>query len=173
MSLIACPACGKQVSKRAPACPQCGHPIAGPAPTVAPQQIVVEQPRSRGWGIGGCLLLLLLLGGGAIVLFQTDIGKQLFDAGQKLADSQRILGKWEGKGTFDSLEFFSNGDLRIYAALVTHKGKWQILPGQRLQMETDGLLWGKNKMEWNYEFSGNRLLLKGLNGSLSLEYERK
>ncbi|WP_049236395.1 zinc ribbon domain-containing protein [Moraxella canis] len=27
MSLIPCPACGKQISKQAPTCPSCGHPM--------------------------------------------------------------------------------------------------------------------------------------------------
>lgn len=30
MALIACPACGRQVSEAAPTCPGCGHPIARP-----------------------------------------------------------------------------------------------------------------------------------------------
>ena len=30
MALIACPACGRQVSEAAPTCPGCGHPIAAP-----------------------------------------------------------------------------------------------------------------------------------------------
>jgi zinc ribbon protein len=51
MSLIACPACGKQVSAQAPSCPHCGQPIAGPV--------------KSGGGGGGCVFGILVL----IVLF--------------------------------------------------------------------------------------------------------
>ena len=104
MSLISCPACGKQVSKQAPSCPQCGHPLA-PPPSAAPQKIIVQQPKSGSSGLVGCLLLLLLLGGGAFVLFQTDIGKQLFNQGQQLTDAQRIVGKWKQQDGPLTLEF--------------------------------------------------------------------
>lgn len=57
MALIACPACGKQVSSEAPACPHCGQPIAAPV-------------RSGGGG-GGCgvVFFLVLLVAGAILAF--------------------------------------------------------------------------------------------------------
>jgi hypothetical protein len=173
MSLIPCPACGKLVSRQAPTCPQCGHPIAGSPSAPPPQTIVVEQPTSGGGGGAGCLLFLVVLAVAAFVLFQTDLGKQLLDVGRKVTDSQRILGKWKGKGTLDTIEFFSNGDVRIYALLATHKGTWKIMPGQRLTMETEGLLWGTNKMEWKYEISGKTLTLKSTNGNISLQYEKE
>jgi hypothetical protein len=55
MSLIACPACGKQVSMQAPTCPQCGHPIALGRPGTSPQP-----PPSPTTGTGshaGCIFL--------------------------------------------------------------------------------------------------------------------
>lgn len=51
MSLINCPACGKQVSAQAPSCPHCGQPIAGAV--------------KAGGGGGGCVFGILVL----IVLF--------------------------------------------------------------------------------------------------------
>jgi zinc-ribbon domain len=57
MSLINCPACGKQVSAQAPTCPHCGQPIAAPTQT-------------GGGGGGGCLLgTLILLVLGAVLAF--------------------------------------------------------------------------------------------------------
>ena len=57
MSLIACPACGKQVSREAPSCPHCGQPIAGPQ-------------KSGGGGGGGCIIGgLILLAGLAVLAF--------------------------------------------------------------------------------------------------------
>jgi hypothetical protein len=53
MSLIACPACGRQVSQQAPTCPQCGHPITTPPPIN-----VVAGPKSVSTGAGWGLLLL-------------------------------------------------------------------------------------------------------------------
>src|SRR5262245_26274420 len=54
MPLIACPACGSQVSQQAPTCPQCGHPIAAPRPTAV-------AGRARSWGTSAGLGLLLLV----------------------------------------------------------------------------------------------------------------
>src|SRR5262245_45985121 len=61
MPLIACPACGKQVSDQAPGCPSCGHPIAGPPPGQAPQKVIIEQPPPQRSGGGGCIIFLVLL----------------------------------------------------------------------------------------------------------------
>jgi hypothetical protein len=154
MSLIACPACGKQVSQQAPACPHCGHPIAA-----SPQKIVVQPPQSGGMGAGGCLLLLLLLGGGAFVLFQTDLGKQLFSQGQKITDSQRILGKWKQQDGSLSLEFFSDGTLREERLFNTGKGTYKLLPNRRMELKIEGVLWGQNEMTVRYELSGDELVL--------------
>jgi hypothetical protein len=175
MAHIPCPACGKQVSKQAPTCPQCGQPIAATTAPPTPKKIVVAQPKSGGSGAAGGILFLLVIGGVALFLTQTDVGKQLFNADAKvtgvpLTDEQRLHGEWEGQGTLDSIEFFPNGDVRIYAALVTHKGKWKLLSGQRLDLETEGVLWGTNKIEWEYKLSGKTLVLMQPNGGLTLKY---
>jgi hypothetical protein len=160
MSLIACPACGKQVSIQAPSCPQCGHPIAAPryeAPQ--PQRIIVEQPKSGGSSAGGCLLLLLLLGGGAFFLFKTDMGKQIFNQGQQLTDSQRILGKWKQQDGSLTLEFFSDGTLREQRLLNNGKGTYKLLPNRRMDLKIEGVLWGHNEATVRYEISGDELVL--------------
>ena len=159
MALIACPDCGRQVSNQAPACPQCGHPIAAPLPAAPPQQIVVEQAKSGGSGVGGCLLVLLLLGGGAFVLFQTDIGKQLFNQGQQVTDSQRILGKWKQQDGSLTLEFFSGGTLREERPLGTGKGTYKLLPNRRMELKIEGVLWGHNEVTVRYDISGDELVL--------------
>src|SRR4051794_16593059 len=100
MTLIPCPACGRQVSKQAPTCPQCGQPIAAPPPAPPPQKVVVEQQKSGGFGGAGCVVLLLLIGGVVLFLTQTDVGKKLFNEGTKavgvpVTDEQRMQGKWK------------------------------------------------------------------------------
>lgn len=42
--------------------------------------------------------------------------------------------------------------------LVTYKGVWKFV-GDRLEMETEGLLWGTNKLSWRYAFKGDTLYL--------------
>jgi hypothetical protein len=173
MSLIPCPACGKQVSKQAPTCPQCGQPIATPPPAAPPQKIVVEQPKSGGFGVGGCLVLLLLIGGAVLFLTQTEAGKRLFNDGAKVVnvavtDEQRIQGKW--KGSPSSLEFFSDGKFKEYAALATHDGKWQMLDGKRLKLIMDSQ-WMPDS-EWRYEIDGDKLTLTDMRGNVKLEFQR-
>ncbi|WP_088252597.1 zinc ribbon domain-containing protein [Fimbriiglobus ruber] len=157
MALISCPACGKQVSEQAPTCPQCGQPIAATA--APPQKIVVEQPSSGGSRGFGWLLLLLLLGGGAFVLFQTDIGKQLFNQGQQIADSQRILGKWKQQDGSLSLEFFSDGTLLEERLLNNGKGTYKLLPNRKMELKIEGVLWGTNDATARYDISGDELTL--------------
>jgi hypothetical protein len=110
-------------------------------------------------GITGLLLLVAscLLGSGC-------------DAMTTMADSQRILGKWQG--SLDSLEFFGNGDLRAYAVLKTHQGKWRMPGGNRLQLEVPGIFYGTMKAEWRYEITGNKLILTAMEGGMKLEYHR-
>jgi hypothetical protein len=173
MSLIACPACGKQVSKQAPACPQCGQPIAAPPIAPPPQKIVVEQPKSGGSGVGGCLIFLLLLGGAAFILFQTDIGKQLFNQGQQLTDSHRILGKWKQQDGSLTLEFFPNNTLREERLLNTGKGTYKMLPNRRMELKIEGVLWGKNEATVRYDISGDELVLTPDAGTgLALRYRK-
>ena len=45
MSLIACPACGHQISTEAAACPNCGHPNRAAAPAPAPPPPVPTGPQ--------------------------------------------------------------------------------------------------------------------------------
>jgi hypothetical protein len=68
MSLINCPACGKQVSTQAPSCPHCGQPISSPV---------------KSGGGGGCALIggLILLAGLAVLAFtnptEADLRNQI------------------------------------------------------------------------------------------------
>jgi len=173
MSLIACPACAKQVSKHAPTCPQCGHPIAAQPPAAPAQQIVVQPAKSGGSELGGCLLLLLLLGGGAYFLFQTDMGKQLFSQGQQITDSQRILGKWKQQDGSLKLEFFSDGTLREERLLNNGKGTYKLLPNRRMELKIEGVLWGHNEATVRYEISGDELVLTPDAGTgIALRYRR-
>jgi len=165
MSLISCPGCSKQVSRRAPSCPHCGEPIAERS-RPAPQS-------GGGPGVAGCLLVLLLLGGGAFVLFQTDIGKQLFSEGKKVADSQLILGKWKQQDGPLSLEFHSDGTLREERALNTGKGTWKILPGRKIELKIEGVIWGENEVTMRYDLSGDELVLTPDSGvGLALRYRK-
>jgi len=47
MSLINCPACGRQISVEAEACPQCGHPNRPAAPTGPPCYACSAQATTR------------------------------------------------------------------------------------------------------------------------------
>jgi hypothetical protein len=173
MALIPCPACGREVSRQAPACPHCGHPIAGPARPSPPQQIIVERPKSGGSGGLGCVVALLLLGGGAYLLYQTDIGKQLFNEGQRVTDEQRILGKWKQQDGALSLEFFSDGTLREERPLNTGKGTYKLLPNRRIELKIEGVLWGQNEATCRYEISGDDLVLTPDAGvGLALRYRK-
>jgi hypothetical protein len=85
-----------------------------------------------------------------------------------MTDAQRLIGKWEGIST---LEFYSNGDFRDQALLVTWNGKWKILEGNRLELKYDSSL--APDVTWDYSFSGDKLTLTfpaGLKGSN--EYKR-
>ena len=157
MSLIACAGCGKQVSEQAPSCPNCGHPIAIPQ-AVAPQKGAVEQRNSRRLGPRGWVLLLLFFGGG-LALYQTGLGGHLFNRVRQSIDSQRILGKWELQGTSSTLEFFSDGTLREERLLNTGKGTYKLRPNHRIELDVEGVLWGRNQADFRYEISGEELLL--------------
>lgn len=164
MSLIDCPACGKQVSKIAPACPHCGHPIA-PSPAVATQKIVVEQPKSGDW-VGGCLLSLFLLCVGGILLCQTNFGKELVNQGQQLVeqglqitDSQRIVGTWKKQDSSFTATFYSDGTLSVDGPFGPRKGKYSLLPNRRMKTTIEGFLWGENEGTERYSFSGDELVL--------------
>jgi hypothetical protein len=164
VALIPCPTCGQQVSKRAPTCPGCGHPITGSPPAVH---------LSSGSGGSGWLLALLLLGGGAFFLFKTDTGKQLFDAGRRVTDAQRILGKWKQQDGPLALEFFSDGTLREERLLNNGSGTYKLLPNRRIELKIDGVLWGQNEGTMRYEISGDELVLTS-DGSagLALRYRK-
>ena len=166
MSLISCPACGKQVSQRAPSCPACGQPIAESPPAA---------PQSGGSGIGaGCLLLLLLLGGGAFFLYQTDTGKQVFNEGRKITDSQLILGKWKQQDGSLTLEFLSDGTLREQRALNAGKGTYKLLPNRRIELKIEGVLWGHNEATMRYGLNGDELVLtQDAGAGLALRYRRE
>jgi hypothetical protein len=88
MALIACPECGKQVSRQAPTCPHCGYPIAGPPPAPEPQRIVVQQAPPRGSG-GGCALLLILLIGAGIAAAATKPNEEAMK--KALVDKHGVL----------------------------------------------------------------------------------
>ncbi len=60
MNLISCPACGKQVSRQAPACPQCGQPIAAPTAPPPPRKPADEQP-NRIWTAVRAVFVVLML----------------------------------------------------------------------------------------------------------------
>ncbi|HVS35558.1 MAG TPA: hypothetical protein VMS17_08250 [Gemmataceae bacterium] len=172
MALISCPACSREVSSMAPTCPGCGHPIAPPLREAPPQRIVVQQPRSGAGGVLGCLFLLLLLAGGAWLFFGTDLGKQLLGAGRQLTDQQRIVGKWQGN--MDSMEFLSNGDLVVYAALRTNKGTWKMTGDQEMQLDLPGIFYGRIKGDVKYELDGDTLKLTPVDGAnVTLEYHRE
>jgi hypothetical protein len=165
MSLISCPACGKQVSRQAPTCPQCGQPIAAPPPAAT---------SSGGSEVVGCLLVLLLLGGGAYFLFRTDLGKQLFNEGRKVTDSQRIRGKWKQQDGSLALEFFADGTLRETRALNTGKGTYKLLPNRRIELKIEGVLWGHNEATMRYDLSDDELVLTPDAGAgLALRYRRE
>ena len=80
MSLINCPACGKQVSTEAASCPHCGQPIAGPR---------------KSSGTGGCCLVggLLLVAVVAVLAFtnptEADIQQQIAKDGWVPAGFER------------------------------------------------------------------------------------
>jgi hypothetical protein len=78
--------------------------------------------------------------------------------GKQLSDAERIIGKWDN---YHSIEFLSNGEYREYAPEKTYTGKWRMLSDHRIEVKTDGLFLGTNE-ELTYEFSGERLVLKGV-----------
>lgn len=59
MPLIACPACGKQISSQAPSCPHCGHPIAFRLIENSGETIL--QSTDRGKSKIGCFLIALIV----------------------------------------------------------------------------------------------------------------
>ena len=94
------------------------------------------------------------------------------NAATKVVDSQLILGRW--KGELDEMEFFSGGDLKVYALLRTNHGKWRMLSDKRIVLEIPGVMWGKWEPEFRYTLAGNKLLLEVVgNEAVKLEYTRK
>ncbi|OWK47503.1 hypothetical protein FRUB_01202 [Fimbriiglobus ruber] len=93
------------------------------------------------------------------MLFQTDIGKQLFNQGQQIADSQRILGKWKQQDGSLSLEFFSDGTLLEERLLNNGKGTYKLLPNRKMELKIEGVLWGTNDATARYDISGDELTL--------------
>ncbi len=84
MSLITCPACGKQVSDQAPTCPQCGHPIALRLPATPPQPAPSPTPGTG--SRAGCIFLgLLALVAAAFLAFtnptEADMRKKIGEDG--------------------------------------------------------------------------------------------
>lgn len=61
MGLIACPACGSQVSEAALACPGCGHPIQA-APEAPENHQTVRRAGApwEAWGAALCLVGMIL-----------------------------------------------------------------------------------------------------------------
>lgn len=57
MTLIKCPECGKEVSKKAPSCPNCGNPIKGSAQEM-----------------GGCGLFFLIVGAIVVAAIIISVG---------------------------------------------------------------------------------------------------
>jgi hypothetical protein len=75
------------------------------------------------------------------------------------SDSSRIVGRWThsiGLGVIHVYQFYSDSRLEIETPVLTNKGKYSLASG-RLELETEGLLWGTNKVSWKYEFKGDTL----------------
>ncbi|VTR91642.1 unnamed protein product [Gemmata massiliana] len=170
MALTHCPDCQLEVSDRAASCPKCGYPIEAPPP-----RLTSERPKARGYGETGCLLALLLLCGGGFVLLLADDDTPLSVQGRpprpgaQPTDAQRIVGKWGN--SIETNEFLANGEYRVYAPLATHKGKWQILEGKRLDIVMDS--WFMPDSKWRYEIVGDTLTLTTIEGNLKLEFQRE
>lgn len=124
--------------------------------------MLVPQIRRKGESEGGavgCLFLLILLGGAAYFLFQTDLGKSLFDQGRQMTDAQLILGKWkqvDGPGTD---EFFADGTIREERLLGTANGTYKLLPSRRMEIKIDGIFWGQIEGTERYEIRDDELEL--------------
>jgi hypothetical protein len=106
--------------------------------------------------LGGLVVLAVI--GGVIWWFVTGRNP--------LAPS--IVGRWRlDSNSTNTIEFFPDGTLRESALLKNTNGKYTLLDGGRLKMETEGLLWGTNVSTWKYSISGDRLTLT-LEGGIAL-----
>lgn len=126
-------------------------------------------------GINGThiLWIIAILAGGAYFLFATDLGKQLFSAGVKLTDEQRILGKWKQQDGSLTMEFFRNGTLREERMLNNGNGTYVLLPNRRIDLKIEGVLWGQNEMIARYDIEGDELVLTPDSGvGIAIRYRR-
>lgn len=130
------------------------------------KQVVRRRWRRRGESVleflGGIVVLLVI--GGVVWWFVT--GKN------PLAPS--IVGKWQlDTSSSNTIEFFPDGTLRESALLRTSNGKYTLLDGGRLKMETEGILWGTNVSTWKYTINGDKLTMTMENGlAISLNWTR-
>lgn len=134
--------------------------------------------RRKGEGDGGCLGVLggLILVGGLLYLFVPDARKaidKLISGARSVTDAQLILGKWQQQDGSLSIEFFSDGTLREKRLFNTGRGTYKLLPGQRIDLEIDGVFWGKNRATARYTLSGDELVLMPDTGAgIALRYKR-
>jgi hypothetical protein len=121
--------------------------------------------------IGGLVVIGVLL-----YLFVPDARvflDKLLGRARQVTDVPLILGKWRQVDGSLTLEFFADGTLREERLLNTGKGTYKLLPGQRLELEIEGVLWGKNRVTARYTVSGDELLLTPEGGvGIALRYKR-
>jgi hypothetical protein len=110
---------------------------------------------------------------GVVFLTQTDTGKRIVNQGVQITDEQRILGKWRQDNGAMSLEFFPDGTLREERALNTGKGTYKILPGKKLELKIEGVLWGTNEALVRYDITGDEFTISPDAGAgLTLRYRK-
>ncbi len=170
MALVICPECQERVSSQAPHCPKCGYPINDSTP---PRTIVVEKGSGGAWVLSGCLLVVLVVGGLLALGLGLPFIQKVREANARVAEEQRVLGKWKQLDGALSLEFFSDGTLREERPLNKGKGTYKLLPGRRMDLKIEGVLWGHNEVTVRYEITGDELVLTPDSGAgLALQYRR-
>jgi len=75
-----------------------------------------------------------------------------------MTDSGRIVGKWQFSDTPSYWVFNSNGTF-VWSQLIGDTTGTYRFENGRLKIETPGLVFGTNVMNYAYEFSGDKLMV--------------
>lgn len=85
----------------------------------------------------------------------TLYGLGAFSYAKALIDYQRLAGKWDAGAV--TLELRSDGTTREHALLRTAKGTFHLLPGNRVEFQTEGLIWGTNTTTFRWKLEDDAL----------------
>jgi hypothetical protein len=90
-----------------------------------------------------------------VVLVLLILGMSLSSA--RAGDKEDIVGRWDCPQNGQYLRFNADGTFKLVTTFWTVEGKYRLLDDGFLELDTPGLIYGRNKVEFKYKLSKDAL----------------